>query len=223
VLLVFKYNFSFQPQVAQLPSLQEMPPPITPVSRKATPGGGRGSRRGQGTTPRVRKPRASNKSNQGGLKTIFPVTADPSQFTQQFAHQQQQIIIQQPQQQVGFPKSVTISGVLNSTPNQYDSVSISSSMPNNIPQSTVATSANITAPKVVVVSSTPSPLASATSTMNTKPITTQITTSQATQILRQNLMSVSLPSSVMSYGGSLRLPNIPQVIFSTLWQPFFLV
>ena len=199
-----------------------MPPPITPVGRKATPGGGRGSRRGQGTTPRVRKPRASNKVNQGGLKTIFPITADPSQFTQQFQHQQHQIIIQQqPQQQqqqhAGFPKSVTISGVLNASPNQYESVSISNSMVNNIPQSTITTSSSITAPKVVVVSSAPSLITS--STMTTKPITTQITTSQATQILRQNLMSVSVPSSAMSsYGGSMRLPNIPQVVFHQLYQ-----
>ena len=216
LLFTSSFLFPFQPQLAQLANLHEMPPPVTPAGRKATPGGGRGSRRGQGTTPRSRKPRASNKLNQGGLKTIFPITSDPSQFSQQFQHQQHQIIMQQPQpqqQHAGFPKSVTISGVLNPPTNQYDSISISN-MPNNIPQCSIATSSSsITSPKVVVVSSASSPITSATSTLTTKPIMTQITTGQATQILRQNLMSVSVPSSVMSFGGSMRLPNIPQVLF----------
>ncbi len=195
-----------------------MPPPSGgPVVRKETPrGGGRGGRRGQGTTPRSRKPRTNKQ------KTAFPIA------TTEAAFQQQQLIIQQHQQQQqqqhGYAKPISIPGMLNnSSPTsgstQYEALNLVTSMPNNtaIPQSpTSSNSASIiTAPKVVVVSSSSSPLTSGTvvSTINTKPSTTPVSSGQVTQILRQNLMSVSVPSTVaMSpYGGPLRMPNIPQV------------
>ena len=208
-----------------------MPPPSGgPVGRKETPrGGGRGGRRGQGTTPRSRKPRSSNK-----LKTAFPIA------TTEATLQHQQLIIQQHQQQQqqhqqhGYAKPVSIPGMLNnSSPTagstQYEALNLVTSMSNNttIPQSPtssnpVNSASAIPAPKVVVVSSSSSPLTSGTivSTINTKPTMTPVSSAQATQILRQNLMSVSVPSSagMSPYGGPLRLPNIPQVLVMFLFS-----
>ena len=162
------------------------------------------------------------------LKTAFPIATTEATLQHQQLIIQQHQQQQQQQQQHGYAKPVSIPGMLNnSSPTagstQYEALNLVTSMSNNttIPQSPtssnpVNSASAITAPKVVVVSSSSSPLTSGTivSTINTKPTMTPVSSAQATQILRQNLMSVSVPSSagMSPYGGPLRLPNIPQVL-----------
>ena len=162
-----------------------MPPPSGPVGRKATPGGGRG-RRGQATTPRPRKPRSSNKLQPVGDKVAgsYPASNDVATYQQQISLQQQQ----QHQQtaKLAIPKS----------PVQTQAESSANSFQNSSANSSATT------PKVVVVSS-----ASSTVNANVAAKPTLAQTATATQMARQ-----SSPSHTAA-AASLRIPNIPQVLY----------
>jgi hypothetical protein len=178
---------------------QGMPPPSGPVGRKAT--SGRGGKRGQGTTPRSRKPRTPKQTNMAGAaKTNFPIPNDVAFQQQLMQHQQQQ-------QQHGYAKPILLT---TSSPGstQYEALNLATNSSTNMGGTTTSTS-SITAPKVVVVSSSASsPVSSAS---NVAKPTTPTSSMQTTQILRQNLMSVPTTTMSQQYANALRLPNIPQV------------
>lgn len=206
-----------------------MPPPSAPpIGRKGTPGT-RG-RRGQGSTPRARKPRSMNKLSHKGVSSqsdpMFQQQMIIQQHQQQHQQQQQQqqfhqqLQQQQQQQQSNYSKPV-LAGV----PTQSEALNlVTSSMSNSVnnlgtpqqQQQPPPTSIGplTSTPKVVIVSSAPNVVSSAppmmmVSTMTTKPSPTSSTPS--TQILRQNLMAVPNMSAAYS-AGTLRMPNIPQMI-----------
>ena len=161
-----------------------MPPPVGPVGRKATPGGGRGGRRGQASTPRPRKPRSSNKLHPVGDKVgmSYPNSNDVAAYQQQVSlHQHQQ---QQQPAKLAIPKSPV------QTPNEPSA--------NNFQNNSANSSA--TTPNVVVVSS-----ASSTVNANVAAKSTMTQASTVTQMARQNSPSHTAAAA------SLRIPNIPQV------------
>jgi len=178
-----------------------MPPPSGPVGRKATPG--RGGRRGQATTPRPRKPRASNKVNLAGEKATYPDANDVAAY-------QQQIILQHQQQQ----QSAKL--VVPKSPGQTQFEPATNSFQNSV------VNAAATAPKVVVVSSAPSTLGANVAAKPTQSMASMMST--ATQIMRQQPSTettITNQTPVSTAATPLRLPNIPQVReTSKLVNPF---
>ena len=180
---------------------QGMPPPLGLTGRRGNPASGRGSRRGQGMTPKPRKPRA-NKLNVANEKAIFP--NDVMAYQQQVIYQQQQ---QQQHQQHNLKQAVS------ATLGQFEN---SNSLTNNNGNNIGVTNSQITAPKVVVVSSAPPSVNVAAKPTQVAPSLT--TTTTLTQVVRSNSIPVtSLSSSATTTfstsSSAARFPNIPQVMF----------